>query len=239
MVFVGSLYAGSGRDPAETEYVRRAAQQVPVFMINGYVEGENIYCSYGDDRQGAYDVTRALIRRGKKRILFLYDSQTYSALQKLEGYESALTDAGYPVLGDLKYYIRPLEVQPPDGTAFALENAAGHVQNKVHYVKEMLLLHRTLEFDSVFACNDSLAVGVLKYARAKGLSVPEELSVAGYNNSAMAVCCEPELTSVDNQVKRLCNDAVDRMLEVLKGKTDVERDHKVRCEIVKRCSTDF
>ncbi len=241
LILVGSLYAGSGKDPEETEYVRAAAQQVPVFMINGYVEGENIYCSYGDDRQGAYDVTRALIRRGKKRILFLYDSQTYSARQKMEGYESALTDAGYPILGGLKYYIRPFGMHQPEEAGFAefSENLAGYVQNKVLYVKEMLLAHRTLEFDSAFACNDGLAVGVLKYARAKGLAVPEELSVAGYNNSTMAVCCEPELTSVDNQVKRLCNDAVDRMLEVLQGKEDVEQDHKVRCEIVRRCSTDF
>ena len=88
LILVGSLYAGSGENQAETDYVRAAAERIPVFMINGYVEGENIYCSYGDDRQGAYDVTQALIRRGKKRILFLYDSQTYSARQKLEGYES-------------------------------------------------------------------------------------------------------------------------------------------------------
>lgn len=238
LILVGSIYAGSGNNPEETEYVQAAARQVPVFMINGYVEGENIYCSYGDDRQGAYDVTQALIRRGRKRILFLYDSQTYSARQKLEGYESALSDAGYPILGELKYYIRPFEVNLTDETFFS-ENSADLIQNKVHYVKEMLLAHRTLKFDSVFACNDSLAVGALKYARAKGLSVPEELSVAGYNNSTMAVCCEPELTSVDNQVKQLCNDAIDRMLEVLQGKTDVEQDHRVQCQIVKRCSTDF
>lgn len=238
LILVGSLYAGTGKNPGDTEYVRAAAEQVPVFMINGYVEGENIYCSYGDDRQGAYDVTQALIRRGKKRILFLYDSQTYSARQKLEGYENALSDAGNPIFGDLKFYIRPLGIHQPEEPYF-VENSSGIVQGKVHYVKEMLLAHRTLEFDSVFACNDSLAVGALKYARAKGLAVPEELSVAGYNNSMMAVCCEPELTSVDNQVERLCNDAVDRMLEVLQGKTDVEQNHKVPCQIVKRCTTDF
>lgn len=44
---------------------------------------------------------------------------------------------------------------------------------------------------------------------------------------------------MDNQLKRLCNDAIDRMLEVLDGKTDVEQDHKVPCRIVKRCTTDF
>lgn len=238
LILVGSLYAGSGENQAETDYVRAAAEQIPVFMINGYVEGENIYCSYGDDRQGAYDVTQALIRRGKKRILFLYDSQTYSARQKLEGYESALVDAGYPILGDLKFYIRPFGMHPSKEPYFA-ENSPGAVQGKVHYVKEMLLAHRMLEFDSVFACNDSLAIGTLKYARAQGLAVPEELSVAGYNNSMMAVCCEPELTSVDNRVEQLCNDAIDRMLEVLQGKTGVEQNHKVRCQIVKRCTTDF
>lgn len=238
LILVGSIYAGSGKNPEETEYIQAAAQQVPVFIINGYVKGDNIYCSYGDDRQGAYDVTQALIRRGKKRILFLYDSRTYSARQKLEGYENALTDAGYPIFGELKYYVRPFEADPSEERSFS-ENAAGLIPNKVYYVKEMLLAHRTLKFDSIFACNDSLAVGALKYARAKGVAVPEELSVAGYNNSTIAVCCEPELTSVDNKVKQLCNDAIDRMLEVLGGKTDVEQDHKVPCEIVKRCSTDF
>ncbi len=238
LILVGSLYAGSGKNPEETEYVRAAAEKVPVFMINGYVEGENIYCSYGDDRQGAYDVTQALIRRGKKRILFLYDSQTYSARQKLEGYENALSDAGYPVRGELKFYVRQLGIHHQEDF-YSMENSPGIVQGKVQYVKEILLAHRTLEFDSVFASNDSLAVGALKYARAKGVAVPEELSVAGYNNSMMAVCCEPELTSVDNRVEQLCNDAIDRMLEVLAGKTDVERNHKVPCRIVRRCTTDF
>lgn len=217
LVLVGSTYAGTGKDPKETEYVRLAAEEIPVFLINGYVEGKNVYCSYGDDWQGAYDVTKALIGRGKKRILFLSDSQTYSAQQKMLGYERALSDAGYPILGDLKFYTK----------------------GDVHYVKEMLLAHRILEFDSVFACNDSLAVGALKYARAKGIEVPGELSVVGYNNSMMAVCCEPELTSVDNRLGQLCSDAVEEMLQVLQGKTDVEQNHKVGCEIVKRCTTDF
>ena len=103
---VGSTYAGIGKEPRETEYIQAAAKQVPVFMVNGYIQGENIFCFYGDDFQGAYDVTTALIRRGKKRILFLSDSHTYSAEQKLKGYEAALSDAGYPILGDLKFYTK-------------------------------------------------------------------------------------------------------------------------------------
>ncbi|WP_251386603.1 LacI family DNA-binding transcriptional regulator [Mediterraneibacter agrestimuris] len=217
LIMVGSAYAEKGEGCLEAEYVRQAAEKVPVFLINGYVEGENIYCFYGDDRQGAYDVTAALIRRGKRRILFLSDSHTFSARQKMEGYEAALSEAGYPILGDLKFYAR----------------------KQVQYVKEMLLMHKTLEFDSVFACNDTLAVGVLKYAKAKGIKIPEDLSVTGYNNSKMAVCCEPELTSVDNKVEILCNKAVDGLIRVLEGEKDVRQDNKIVCEIVKRCTTDF
>lgn len=217
LIMVGSTYAEKGGQCPEAEYVRQAAEKVPVFLINGYVAGNNIYCYYGDDRQGAYDVTAALIRRGKRRILFLSDSHTFSARQKLEGYEAALSEAGYPVLGDLKFYTK----------------------KQIMYVKEMLLMHKTLEFDSVFACNDTLAAGVLKYAKAKGMKIPEELSVTGYNNSTLAVCCEPELTSVDNQAERLCNQAVEDLVRVLKKEGDVGQNNKVACEIVKRCTTDF
>ena len=216
LILVGSLFAGSGKDQEETEYLREAAKQVPVFLINGYVEGENIYCSYGDDCQGAYDVTKALIRRGKKRILFLYDSQTYSARRKLIGYETALADAGCPIRGELKFYLRPLGSGSMEESCF-VDSVPGTMQGKIHYTREMLLAHRTLEFDSVFACNDSLAVGALKYALAKGLSVPEELSVAGYNNSMMAVCCEPELTSIDNKLETLCQHLITTFLGVLSG----------------------
>lgn len=217
LIMVGSTYAGIGKDSRETEYIQAAAKQVPVFMVNGYIQGENIFCFYGDDFQGAYDVTTALIRRGKKRILFLSDSHTYSAEQKLKGYEAALSDAGYPILGDLKFYTK----------------------NDIHYIQDILLAHRTLEFDSVLACNDSLGVGALKYAKARGIKVPEELSVTGYNNSGMAVCSEPELTSVDNHLEQICYDTIENMVKVLQGENDVEQNNKIPCQIVKRCSTDF
>ena len=103
LILVGSTYAEKGGNCQEADYLRTAAKKVPIFLINGYVEGENIYCFYGDDRQGAYDVTSALIRRGKQRILFLADSHTFSAQQKLLGYEQALSEAGYPILGDLNF----------------------------------------------------------------------------------------------------------------------------------------
>ena len=165
----------------------------------------------------AYEVTSALIRRGKKRILFLYDSETFSAKQKMEGYERALSDAGYPVLGDLKF----------------------RTKNEIHHARDLMLAYKNLEFDSVFAVEDGLAVAALKYAKVKGISVPEELSVVGYNNSPLSVSCEPELTSVDSRIEQQCYIAVENIVKVLEGNTEVSHRTIVPCEIVKRCTTDF
>ena len=216
LIMMGSTYAGSGKNLKETDYIREAATDIPVFLINGKVEGKNIYCSYCDDFQAAYDVTSAYIRRGRKRILFLCDSHSYSANRKLAGYEQALTDAGYPVSGELKFYTK----------------------NQIHYVRDLLLANRTLEFDSVLATDDGLAIGAVKYARAKGMRIPEDISICGYNNSRLAVSCEPELTSVDNHLEQLCSDTIRNMLAVLKGQ-ETEPFHKVACNIEKRCTTDF
>ena len=217
LVMVGSTYAGSGGEARETAYIREAAAQTPVFLINGYVEGDNIYCAYADDFKASYDVTTAFIRRGKKRILFLCNSHSFSANQKLAGYEAALADAGYPVLGELKFYTK----------------------NQIHNARDMLLQYKNLEFDAVLATEDGMAIAALKYAKVKGISIPEELAIVGCNNSQLAICCEPELTSVDNKRETLCSLTVEQMIALLEKKETPEQNIKVPCDIVKRCTTDF
>ena len=72
-----------------------------------------------------------------------------------------------------------------------------------------------------------------------GIRIPEELSVTGYNNSAVALYCEPELTSVDNGVRQLCGNAVENLVKILQGQQGIGQDNRFACEIVKRCTTDF
>ena len=218
LILVGSTYAGSGRDESDTHYIREAAEQASVFMINAKVAGDNIYCTYADDFQATYEVTKAYLRRGKEKILFMYDSESFSARQKLAGYEAALQDAGYPVLGNLKF----------------------KTKNDIEYTKNMLLeYNKVLDFDSVLATDDGIAAGAVKYAKIKGLSIPEELSITGYNNSILALCSDPELTSVDSKLGVMCRKTVERMIELLENEAQIEKNVCVPCEIVRRCTTDY
>ena len=84
-----------------------------------------------------------------------------------------------------------------------------------------------------------MAVGAVKYAKVKAISIPEELSISGYNDSIMAISSEPELTSVDSKLNVLCKTTVDHMISLLEKQEEIEKNVVVPCEIVKRCTTDF
>lgn len=216
LVIVGSTYAGRGEE-TDTRYIQEAAKKIPVFLMNGLINADNIYCVYSDDYEAAFEAASNLAESGRRRILFLTDSHSYSAGKKLEGYEAALKKYGLPVLGNLKLFTK----------------------NQVHYVRDILLSRRDLDFDSVLATDDGLAVGAVKYAHAKCLRIPEDLSIIGYNNSELSVCCEPELTSIDNTGEKLCNIIIDNMMKRLKGEEEIPSKSLIKCHLVKRCTTDF
>lgn len=216
LVLVGSTYAGKG-DGEDIDYIRKAAEEIPVFLLNGVITGDNIFCAYSDDYEAAYEAASGLIEAGHRRILFLTDSHSFSADKKLEGYEAALKRYGLPVLGELKLYTK----------------------NQVHYVRDILLSRRDLDFDSVLATDDGLAVGAVKYAHARKLSIPGDICIIGYNNSELSVCCEPELTSIDNGGETLCNIIIDNMMKCLVKEDGVPGTSLIKCRLVKRCTTDF
>ena len=217
LILVGSTYAGSGRDHSKTDYIRDAAEKVPVFIINGAVEGKNIYSSVCDDRRAVYVVTRKLIGKGRRHILFLTDSHSYSSNEKMAGYEKALNDEGLPIEGNLKI----------------------HVKNDIHYVRDLLLKSEAICFDSVICTNDSIAVGVVKFAKERGLSIPREMDIVGYNNSVLAVSCEPEISSIDNHTSEICDGTIENVISVLQGDSNVRKHFTVPCTLVKRSTTDF
>lgn len=218
LILIGSTYASNGENVHDTDYIREAARTVPVFIINGAVEGDNVYCTVSDDKAAVYEVTENLIRKGCKRILFLTDSQSYSAQQKRAGYEAALSDHDLPVLGEMRII----------------------VQNRVHSVRDLLLQYKDLQFDAVVATDDAMAVGAMKYAAIRGMRIPDDVQVVGYNNSALSIACEPELTSIDTRIEQICRDTVDRLFQILQNKEDkVDGEVIVPCRLIKRSTTNF
>lgn len=216
LILVGSGYAGDKEYGEDISYIKDASKEVPVFLLNGYIEGNNIYCVLADDYQAVYEAVNQLIRSGRKKILFLCDSNSYSAICKRNGYEDALRDNGLPVAGERRLYMK----------------------NDIPMTRDILLSRRDIDFDAVVATEDGLAAGAVKYARARKLAVPGDICIIGYNNSELALACEPELTSIDGQAEQLCKVAIDSLMDLLQGK-EIEHKRCITCSLETRCTTDF
>ena len=199
MVLMGSTFIEDVS--ADNDYIRDAARSMPVILLNGAFACENVYCVLCDDQRAMQEATLALLDSGCKRILYLHHSHNYSGRKKLAGYRAAHAERGIPVDDGLLCFF-------------------GQDKSSVHQVRDTLLqLEKDgVAFDAVLTSEDILSVGALKYARAAGKKVPEELCVIGYNNSSLCPCTEPELTSVDNKLQAICDHIVTTMLGVLDGK---------------------
>lgn len=214
MILVGSHYAGDcGQN--DIQYLKDAAQKVPVVLMNGYVRVPGVYCVLTDNYKAVYDTVCNLIEVGRKKIVFLYDANSYSTTKKLEGYQDALIDNGLKVQEAYK-------VLMPNNVLKARD----------------LLAKKKLDFDAVIASDDAMAVGALKYVHQINKSIPEDVNVVGFNNSELCVCCYPEMSSIDSQEEELSEIAVDSLIKVLAGKS-VRQKMEIPCKFFRRNTTQF
>ena len=198
VIMVGSNFIEE--DDADNQYIRDAAQQVPVMLLNADFDYPNVYCTLCDDFKAAQEATLSLIDAGIADILYLYNSRSYSGKNKLAGYQSAFLQKDLPLSREYQQYYAGSH-EDVDGICHFLDG----------------LRRSGFSFHAVFASEDILATAAVKYARLNDLRIPEELSIIGYNNSILASCCEPELTSVDNRLEDICRQLVKTLIMTLGG----------------------
>lgn len=217
MVLMGSSFIED--EQKDNEYIRQAAKTVPVILLNGSFPCERVYGVLCDDQRATMEAACHLLDTGCRRILYLYHSQNYSGRKKLAGYRAAMEGRGLTVDDSLLCFFdqNKMSIQDVRDRLLALDKSG-------------------VAFDAVLASEDSLAIGALKYAKAAGKTVPQELSVVGYNNSAYCTFCDPELSSVDNKLKAICDHIVETLMGVLGGK-EMPQKTVFTGEVVLRQST--
>ncbi|MBY6017621.1 LacI family DNA-binding transcriptional regulator [Halomonas denitrificans] len=169
-----------------------------VRIVSGSGEGDaDPNCLYIDDRQGAYAITEHLIELGHQRIGFLCgDSEHHSSYERLKGFKQALTD-------------RELKVEPQlilEGR-YAFESGVENAQR---------LLAQDKPPSALFACNDEIAAGALFAARLAGVSIPEQLSIVGFENSPFSRQTWPKLTTVDQPIVTIAQQATEQLIHQIR-----------------------
>ena len=219
LILVGSNFIGTTEE--ENEYIKDGSTQVPIMLLNAAFDYPNVYSTTCDDFSTMFDATSAMLNAGISDILYLYDSHSYSGKKKLGGFKAAMEANHIENYKDLIYFC--------DANHRDINDVADLVEKIANSGKT---------FHGVIASDDALAIGAIKYAQKKGIRVPEDLSVIGYNNSVLTSCCSPELTSIDNKLETQTQQLVQTLLGVLEGK-EMPKKSVFSGKLIERGTTNF
>lgn len=177
---------------------------------------QNVVAS--NDRQAVMEATRYLIAQGHRRIGLISGPHGFrSARERRQGFEEALAEAGIKLPRSLI----------ADGN-YTFESGIAATQS---------LLDVSPRPTAIFACNDDMAAGVLLAARQRGLAVPEQLSIVGFDDQPLAARLWPPLTTVHWPMKAMGRSAALKLIGDMIGENDeVEEPSMFLSTLVKRGS---
>ena len=175
-----------------------------------------------DDRQAAFDMTRTLLARGHRRIGFIAGNTNQAASAKrLDGYRQALMEA-------------KLELDE------ALI-AQGDFSYRSGLTATAALLDLPQPPTAIFASNDDMAAAAIAVAHSRHIDVPLQLSICGFDDTALATTVSPELTTVRQPVAEMAQAAVAMLTASLAkrrrtGESAAGKIHIFAHEIIQRRS---
>ena len=172
--------------------------QIPIVLLDRKVTGLALDTVLTDHKAGGLIATNHLISLGHRRIgCIAGPSSTNPSAQRLVGYEQALSEAGIPVDESL---IR-------SGDFHAL---SGRVMGND-------LLSMDDAPTAIFACNDMMAIGVLRAASEKGMCVPDDLALIGFDDIELGSFTNPPLTTIAQSKLELGSKAIQFLIQRIKN----------------------
>ena len=178
--------------------LRSLARSLPVVVTGRSLKASNLLSMDFDNREGARQATQHLIDLGHRRIAFISgDPEHPDAVDRQQGYRSAIEAAG-------------LRFDP------ALVAPGNFSEHSGLLAVERLLASRT-RFSAIFAANDQMAFGASLGLYRRGLRVPDDVSLVGFDDVAGSVYMVPPLTTVHNPIQEIGELAARAMLSLLAG----------------------
>lgn len=190
------IYPRSHRDLGHIRQLRQANYPVVLLVADPDAGVDAVSV---DERRGAYRAVRHLIDIGHTRIGIIDSSNPMGNHEKRDGYMTALKEAG--ILPDPSLSADP----------------QGHSVIRGYWAMDKLMRLGNRP-SAIFAANDSLAIGALRWTQKNGMSVPDDVAIVGFDNIEFAEHAATPLTSVNYEIKLITDLAVARLIELIGAK---------------------
>lgn len=181
------------------ETLQQFGQQTPLVVVGRSLPALAQQCLPLDDFKGAYQATQYLIELGHRRIAHITGILAHQdAVERRRGYEQALSEAGLEVDSDLIIEGDFLE------------------QSGVLAVE--MLFTRARSFSAIFTANDQMAFGALLGLYRRGIRVPDDVSLIGFDDQRTSAYTTPPLTTIRQPAIEIGETAAQAILHLLKDR---------------------
>ncbi len=192
------------------------ASDIPVIYVFCQIDDPDGVCLLPDDEGGAALATNHLIRLGRRRIAHVSGPERFEAVRlRRDGYRNALAEAGLDAPGS--FYLPGVWSEGWGREATAQLFATDRVPP-----------------DAIFCGNDQIARGMADALRERGISVPNEVSIVGFDNwEIIAAATRPPLTTIDMNLTELGREAGRRLIRMIAGEP-MHGVHRLPCSLIVR-----
>ncbi|HBG28623.1 MAG: hypothetical protein A2Y10_00010 [Planctomycetes bacterium GWF2_41_51] len=191
---------------------------VPTILLGRDFCGEKTSCVVYGDFEGAQKAVEHLLGLGHRKIAFVGKCGLEASVRRLNGYKDSLVSAGIDIDEELIIECHT-DLESGESAAIALSKLSSPPT-------------------AVIAVTDLAALGVISGFRKKGIEVPKDVSVVGFDNLSMCGHSIPSLTSIDLERKQISESAMELCLNMLKKHGKGERK-QTPCKLVIRESTSI
>lgn len=194
---VDGLIVLAGRLP--NAVLQRFSRGTPMVVVGRSLRGPRLCSLAFDNAAGAHMATRHLLESGHRRIAFISGDPTHEdANERQRGYQEAMARFGVP----------------PDPAL----TVQGNLTEAGGLAAVETLLARTRDFTAIFAANDQMAIGAALGLYRDGLRIPDQVSMVGFDDLAIARFSLPPLTTVRQPVYEMGHRAAAAVLELIQGR---------------------
>jgi len=217
IVFVSGLHADTTADP--DRYRKLVARPLPIVLVNGFVEDVEAPFVSCDERTASELAVSHLVALGHRRIGLISGPDRFLPVQrKLAGYRTALTRLLSVPASDVDSLISL--------SLFGVEGGAAAAGR---------LIDRGVT--AIVCGSDLMALGAIREARSRGLRVPDDISVVGFDDSPLIAFTDPPLTTVRQPVSAMAVAAVKALIDEINGHAAPHSEYLFRPELIVRAST--
>lgn len=218
IIFVSGLHADTTADPAR--YRRLVTQRLPIVLVNGFMEGIEAPFISPDEVVAAELAVAHLGSLGHRRIGLVSGPRRFLPVQRrLAGWRRAMTTV----------------VQTPAAELDELVSLSLWFSVEGGVAAASRLLDRGVT--GIVCGSDLMALGAIRAARQRGLAVPGDVSVVGYDDSPLIAFTDPPLTTVRQPVMPMASAAVSALLDEIGGSGAPHSEYVFAPELVVRAST--